>query len=114
MREEGEVILQRRSRVKARLAQHLGNDFTLGPSRVGRAVPAIALIRWRPQAVLSLSGCAGDAILDVASCTKKPGAEERMFPDHRCCLSNFLIAYNSAPRGFPVAVHSADRSSVTS
>ena len=67
MREEGEVILQRRSRVKARLAQHLGNDFTLGPSRVGRAVPAIALIRWRPQAALSPSGCAGDAILDVAS-----------------------------------------------
>ena len=80
----GRGILQRRSRVKARLAQHLGNDFTLGPSRVGRDVPAIALIRWRPQAALSPSGCAGDAILDVASCTKKPGAEERIFPNHRC------------------------------
>jgi hypothetical protein len=60
-------MLLRRSRAKARLAQHLGNDFALGPSRVGRAVPAIASIRWRPQAALSLSGYAGGAIPDVAS-----------------------------------------------
>jgi hypothetical protein len=51
----------------ARLVQHLGNDFALGPSRVGRAAPAIASIRWRLQAALPLSGCAGEAILDVAS-----------------------------------------------
>jgi hypothetical protein len=32
---------------------------------------------------------------------KKPGAEERMFPDHRYCLSNFLIAYNLRREVFP-------------
>jgi len=88
------VILQGSSRVKARVAQHLGKDVALGPSRVGRAAPAIASIRWLEQAALPLSGYAEDPILGRASCTKKPGAEERMFPDHRYCLSNFLIAYN--------------------
>lgn len=103
----GRGILQRRSRVKAWLVQHLGNDFALGPSRVGRAVPANAPIRWWAQTVPSLSGYAGDAILDVASYTKKPVAEERIFPNHRCCLSNFFVAYDRAQTVFRSAVTSS-------
>ena len=101
VRGRARVILRGSYRFKVRLAQHLGNDFALGPSRVGRAVPAIARIRWRPQAALPQSGCAGDTILDVASYTKKPGAEERIFPDYRCCLSNFLITYDLRREVFP-------------
>jgi|GEM_PF-4879681 hypothetical protein len=86
-------------RSKVRLAQHLGKDVSLGSSRIGQAVPAMALIRCLPQAVPSLSGCAGDAILDGDSRTKKiPGAEKRIFPDHRCCLSNSFIAYTRSQR----------------
>jgi hypothetical protein len=101
------VMLLGRSRFAVQPVKGLGKDFALGPSRVGRAVPTTASIRWWPQTVLSLSGYAGDAILDVASYTKKPVAEERIFPNHRCCLSNFFNAYDRAQTVLRSAVTSS-------
>jgi hypothetical protein len=95
-------ILRGRHRVKARLAQHLGNDFALGSSRVGRAVPAIARIRWGPQAALPLSGYAEDPILGRASCSKETGNRGKNISQPPVLPIQFLYRSQSSPDGFEI------------
>jgi hypothetical protein len=39
--------------------------------------------------------------MEAVVAKKEPEAGERVLPDHRCCLSNFFIAYKLRLEGFP-------------